>query len=436
MRILKVIHGYPPTYNAGSEVYSRSICEELAKTETVQVFTREQDDYRLDFQTRAVNVNDIPLTVVNLAREKDGYEHASVNEIFRRALNDFKPDIIHIGHLNHLSLGIVNEAKNLNIPIVYTLHDFWLMCPRGQFLQRNFDGQSLYQLCDEQEDKKCATSCYSMLHSCDSKDKDVDIDYWTTWINRRMEAVKNIIPLIDEFIAPSKYLINRFINDFDLPKEKITYLDYGFPTHYLKPVQRKSKRPFTFGYIGTHIPAKGVNLLIEAFTKIKTPSKLIIWGRHTGQNTTSLQALAKTSYNQIEFKNEYENPNIVNEVFNHIDAIVVPSIWGENSPLVIHEAQACKTPVITANYGGMKEYVNHKINGLLFEHRNVNDLQIKMKWALKHQGEMEFFGKRGYLFSEDGNVPDIKSHCQTLKQIYTEIISKNESKKRTLENYY
>lgn len=435
MKILKVIHGYPPTYNAGSEVYSKSICEELTKGHEVQVFTREQDEYRLDFEIRKETNNNIFITIVNLPREKDGYEHPLVNRAFRELLIEFQPDVVHIGHLNHLSLGIVREVKKLNIAIVFTLHDFWLMCPRGQFLQRNFDGQELYRLCGGQENQKCATNCYRMIQSCREQDETTDTNYWTDWIERRMQSVNEIIPLIDIFIAPSQYLKNRFINNFGLRENQIQYLDYGFPLAYLKPIKKEANRPFTFAYIGTHIPAKGVNLLIEAFKKTDKPSRLMIWGRHIGQNTASLKRLAKDSFNPIIFKNEYENPNITNAVFQHVDVVVVPSIWGENSPLVIHEAQACHVPVITADFGGMKEYVQHQVNGLLFEHRNSGSLYQQMQWAIEHPKETQLLGNRGYLYSDDGKVPCIKEHCQSLELIYQKVIN-NVNQKRTLENNY
>ena len=402
----------------------------------VQVFTREEDVYRLDFDIRKEIVNGIPVNLINLPREKDGYEHPKLNAAFRTIVNDFDPDIIHIGHLNHLSLGIVNECKRAGKPVIYTLHDFWLMCPRGQFLQRNFDGQNQYKLCEGQEHKKCATNCYKMIHSCRPEDTTVDNDYWENWIERRMKSVEDLIPLIDYFIAPSNYLMNRFVNDFKLDKNKVEYLDYGFPTHYLKPVEDTETRTFTFGYIGTHIPSKGVDLLIKAFSKVESPSRLIIWGRSHGQSTIALKALAKKSIQPIEFRGEYENPNIRKEVFKNVNAIVVPSIWGENSPLVIHEAQFCRVPVITANFGGMKEYVQHEVNGLLFTHRDVDDLFSKLAWAIDHQKEMKTFGKRGYLYSENGDVISIKEHCQSLTEIYNSAINTNENnQERTLENH-
>ena len=48
MKILKIIHGYPPNYNAGSEVYSQSICNELAKKHDIFIFTREDNLYTAD----------------------------------------------------------------------------------------------------------------------------------------------------------------------------------------------------------------------------------------------------------------------------------------------------------------------------------------------------------------------------------------------------
>jgi organic radical activating enzyme len=132
--------------------------------------------------------------------------------------------------------------------------------------------------------------------------------------------------------------------------------------------------------------------------------------------------MAETSHNPIEFCGEYVNKNLTNTVFANVDYIVVPSIWAENSPLVIHEAQACKIPVITADYGGMCEYVNHKVNGLLFEHRDINSLTEQMKWAIKYPEEMHRLGEKGYLFSEDGKAPDIENHCVELLKLFENVI--------------
>lgn len=426
MHILKIIHGYPTNYNAGSEVYSQSICNELSKKHKVSVFTREENPYSACFSIREQKVNDnLTLYFVNNPQGKDGYRHKQMDDNFAELVKRLKPDIAHIGHVNHLSTGLIDELNKLKIPIVYTLHDFWLMCPRGQFLTRSIGKENNFQLCEKQDDKKCATDCYKVYFSGRDEYEKNDVENWSNWIHQRMIETKSIIKKVDLFIAPSNYLRDRFINDFGVPETKIIYLDYGFPTEYLTKTEKsKDKANFTFGYIGTHIPAKGVNLLIEAFKQIEEPATLKIFGRANGQSTNALKSLAENSKNKIEFLGEYINHNLANDVFSHVDCIVVPSIWGENSPLVIHEAQACKVPVITANFGGMKEYVQHNVNGLLFEHRNVNSLAEQMKYAVSNPDKMISLGNRGYLYSLDGNVPNIQDHCKELEKIYSKFIFK------------
>ena len=420
MHILKIIHGYPLNYNAGSEVYSQSICNELSKLHKVSVFTREENPYSPDFAIRHEKANDnLDFYFVNNPQGKDGYRHKQIEDNFAELVKQLNPDIAHIGHVNHLSTGLIDELNKLNIPIVYTLHDFWLMCPRGQFLTRSIGKENNFQLCEKQDDKKCATDCYKVYFSGREESEQKDIENWSSWIHQRMAETKAIINKVDLFIAPSQYLRNRFINDFGLPESKIIYLDYGFPTEYLTQTEKsKEKTNFTFGYIGTLIPAKGVNDLIEAFKQIEEPATLKIFGRENGQSTIALKLLASTSKNKIEFAGEYINHNLADEVFSKVDCIVVPSIWGENSPLVIHEAQSCKIPVITADFGGMREYVQHKVNGLLFEHRNTSSLEEQLRFAIANPNLMKQFGERGYLFSEDGSVPNIQDHCNELTKIY------------------
>lgn len=423
MHILKIIHGYPPNYNAGSEVYTQSIVSELSKKHKISIFSREENPYEQDFKIRTLKQHEnLTIHFINKRIDKDNYRNENIDKQFAEIIKKQKFDIAHIGHLNHLSTGIIDELKKQNIPIVFTLHDFWLMCPRGQFLQQNYESENYNKLCDKQEDEKCALNCYNHYFSGQENDFERDKSFWTSWIITRMQETKSIIDKVDLFIAPSKYLMNRFINDFKVPETKIVYLDYGFPIHYLQPVEHKNIDIYTFGYIGTQIPAKGVNLLIKAFSKIEKKAVLKIWGRTNGQSTEALKKLADKSKNKIEFCGEYINKNLATEVFSKIDSIVVPSIWGENSPLVIHEAQSCKIPVITADFGGMKEYVNHNVNGLLFEHRNSYSLYEQMQYAIDNPLIMEQLGQKGYLFSETGEVPNIENHCKELEIIYKKLI--------------
>lgn len=430
LRILKLIHGYPPLFNAGSEVYSRTLCHGLVDAgHQVAVFTRFEDpfipDYEL-FETTDPNKPSITLYRINMARDRDRYRHESVDQQLKDVISRFQPDVVHIGHLNHLSTSMIGIIKEFSLPIVFTLHDYWLMCPRGQFLQTGLGQPELWRLCDGQEDNKCATKCYSRYFSGHSAELTHDQKYWVDWIHQRMEHVRKMVGNVDVFIAPSKHLMNRFIHEFGLPKEKVVYLDYGFKLQRFKNRNRSSESEFVFGYIGTHIPAKGIDYLLKAFDLIKGKVKLRIWGRSRPQNTISLHDIAEkiseTQVKLIEWLPEYQNEEIVERVFNYVDAIVVPSIWDENSPLVIKEPQQVRVPVITANHGGMQEYVAHEVNGLLFEHRNIQDLAKQMQRMVDNPEWAKNLGQRGYLYSETGDIPAIETHVQAIVKLCQQLI--------------
>ncbi len=434
MKILKIIHGYPPLYNAGSEVYSQILCHGLSKNHEVHVFTREENPFANDFSLRMTQDSlnpDITLHLINIPIEKFRYryQHPTIDQILGNLLKTIKPEMVHIGHLNHLSSSLMTEIAKQNIPIVYTLHDYWLMCPRGQFIQRNSSkDEELWALCEGQSDQKCAKKCYAGYFSGAIEEESMDLNYWTDWVARRMEHIHDMLQYVSYFIAPSRYLYKRYVEEFGLPEDKLIYIDYGFDLKRLQNRKRIPNEPFTFGYIGTHIPAKGIQHLISAFGLLTGNCALRIWGRPNAQNTNALRSIAAAiplqNQQSIEWLSEYKNECIVDEVFNFVDCIVVPSIWVENSPLVIHEALQLKVPVITANVGGMSEYVQHEKNGLTFEHRNVESLAIQMQRLVDNPTLAQQLGARGYLQSTNGNIPDLAAHVDEVEKIYQRALNK------------
>ncbi len=429
MKILQVIHGYPMRYNAGSEVYTQGLAQALAGRHEVHVFTRQENAFLPEYSmTEETDPSDprISLHVINMARAGDGYSHSAVDEAFSALLDKLQPDVVHIGHLNHLSTSLVFPARERNIPIVFTLHDYWLMCPRGQFIQMHpQDLSDNWHLCEGQDDRRCAVHCYRRYFGGVSEELDKDIAHWTGWVGRRMAHIREVCDAVDHFIAPAMYLLERFRDEFGLPKDKLTYLDYGFHLDRLESRRRDPEEPFTFGYIGTHIPAKGVDHLIEAFGTLSGEPRLRIWGRERGVETAGLKALAQSlpgdAGSRVEWLGEYRNPEIVPEVFNRCDAIVVPSIWAENSPLVIHEALQARVPVITADYGGMAEYVHHERNGLLFRHRDPLSLGEQMQILADDPALARRLGERGYIQSDHRNVPNVREHSLAVEEIYARV---------------
>ncbi|MGK3963922.1 glycosyltransferase [Sorangium sp. So ce1667] len=435
MKILQVIHGYPMRYNAGSEVYTQTLCRGLAGRHEVHVFTREEDPFAPDYALRHEQDCDDPrisLHLVNTPRVRDGYRHAGVDQRFAELCDRLRPDVVHIGHLNHLSTSLVAEAAGRGIPIVYTLHDYWVMCPRGQFMQTHPENpHDVWPACDGQEDRKCAERCYARFFSGAPDEREEDVAYWTGWVARRMRHIREMTDLVDVFVAPARYLERRYRQAFGLPERKLVYLDYGFDLSRLGGRARAPGEPFTFGYIGTHIPAKGIHQLLEAFGQVRGDARLRIWGRPRGQDTEALRAIAQglpgDAAARVEWLPEYRNQDIVRDVFDRVDCIVVPSIWVENSPLVIHEALEARVPVITANAGGMAEYVHHEVNGLLFEHRDPASMARQMQRLADDPGLARRLGQRGYAQSESGHVPDLAGHIEAMERIYADVIDRRDA---------
>lgn len=289
------------------------------------------------------------------------------------------------------------------------------------------DPDNLWAACDGQEDRKCAERCYARYFSGAPDEYRADVAYWQELGEAPHGIHARMAELVDVFVAPARYhLMDRYRHGFGLPERKLIYLDYGFDRKRSANRNRVQESEFTFGYIGTHIPAKGIHDLIRAFGRLSGKARLRIWGRPRGQETAALKDIAASLpaevADKIEWMPEYRNQDIVRDVFDRVDAIVVPSVWVENSPLVIHEAQQARVPVITANTGGMAEYVHHEVNGLLFEHRSFATLAEQMQRFVDAPELAAKLGSRGYVFSLDGHIPDIVTHVQDIEALYQQVL--------------
>jgi glycosyltransferase involved in cell wall biosynthesis len=353
MRILKVIHGFPPDYMAGSEVYSYHLVKELLKQniETF-VFTRVENEFDDNYKTYREKYEDIDILRVNKPKKdylyEDKFYDENIDKIFKDYLTEVKPDIVHIGHLSHLSTNIIRVIKEHNIPIVYTIHDFWLFCIKGQMIN--------------QKGEICSTPSTSNCLACSNYVVDEQK------IKNSFSHMKKMIDLIDIFISPSHTLRN-FLIEQGVDSNLVKYLKYGFNnqkiTYNKKVFTQKSK--INFGFMGRVIPTKGIKVLVDTFRELPK-QQLSIYGG-IGAQKRFLET------DNIIFKGGYDN-NIINDVLNDIDVLIVPSTWYENAPLVIQEAFLAGVPVITSNIGGMSELVEDGINGFTFEVGDSQELKV------------------------------------------------------------
>ncbi|MEM7112873.1 MAG: glycosyltransferase family 4 protein [Chloroflexota bacterium] len=152
-------------------------------------------------------------------------------------------------------------------------------------------------------------------------------------------------------------------------------------------------------FVGQQVPHKGIDMLIEAMPHIwtKTPNAcVLIAGAQTTYSTTIQQwydGLTPEQQSQVAILNNFSN-NEKPDIFAACDLLVFPS-GHESFGFVILEAWAAKKPVIGARIGAVPTVIDEGENGLLIEHRSVDDLTRAIQHLLSHPAERHALGEAG-----------------------------------------
>lgn len=443
MRILKIVHSFVPYAFAGTEVYAYGLARELARKNDVFVFFRINDSSRKEYQIDIEDRGGFKACSINNTFKSCGsfdhtYKNPEIDKKLSGFLDEVKPDVAHVHHLLFLSHGLVDELRKRNIPIVYTIHDYWLLCYRGQLIKDDMSvcsGESISE-CRECLKYILGVRRYSLFIY--RLVKKIAPPFMLNFLKRahyffgkrallkKVENFKkssgNISSKIDLFIAPSVFIKDKLISG-GLPAEKVVFSSYGFDTKNFHTFRKNRSNLVRFGYMGTLLPAKGVDVLISGFKKIKNRDiELLIHGKlfsYSGfERFPGLLKKMASGDERIKFKGGYHNDDVA-RILSDIDILIVPSVWLENSPLVIREAFLSKTPVIVSRIGGIPELVDDGVNGLLFNPGDARDLQEKMEYVINNPGVIETFRN---------NMPEVKSieeNARELESIYKGLIAKN-----------
>ena len=162
MRIVQVVNGLPPEYLGGTETYAAALAQELARQgHSISVFARRENLQQPEYELETTAVADVELSRINHTQRQsttfaDSYQNETIAARFGAVLDRFKPDIVHFQHLMYLSTTCVHEAVRRRIPVVMTLHDYWLICQRGRFLKPDLS------VCPGQSNTGCA-QCFRHL---------------------------------------------------------------------------------------------------------------------------------------------------------------------------------------------------------------------------------------------------------------------------------
>ena len=386
MRILEAIHDFLPDHCAGSEIYTYHLSKALQRRgHEVQLLFTEKRQERPQFEVTEGTYEDLPFHEIVYNRLfhdiADLYHDPRMEEPIGAVLDRVRPDVLHVQSLVYLGLSLIQAAAARGIPVVMTLHEYFVSCPRGGLLL-DLDGQ----LCDPIVSETCAR-CIAPYPIERERYQDAagapgapddELRFFARAIEVRTQRMFEGMRGVTRFVAPSRFLAERLIRE-GLPRERVEVADYGFPDP--PTVERRPRREgegLRFGYLGTLSDFKGVHLAVRAFEGLP-PGRATL--RVKGEPswfpdyTGPLEERAR-SVPGLSFEGALP-PGRAAWFLAEIDVLIVPSLWYENSPLTIHEAFQCGVPVVATDLGGMAELVAAG-GGVTFRRGDAADLRRRL----------------------------------------------------------
>lgn len=442
MRILFLCHFFPPTHAFGAENYTFNLAKALLhKGHDVQVLcvgTWDRGEHYwngfTDELVEGIQVRRLHLCWY-LSPDPNGYLYN--NPVTANHLRDWlvqvQPDVVHITSCYTLSASVIQVCKNVGLPVVITLVDFWFICPSLHLLHSDGD------LCTGNTTPWQCLRCLmygakayrwpARLFPDSVLDPVLSAISRTSTINRqrglrgialnmveRKSFLSRQLQQVDAILAPSKFIAvihSTIIND--LP---IRIQTHGHDLSWLSASEtpEKTRDTLRFCYIGQIDPIKGVHILIDAFIKLNLANgiELNIWGGLTESPYVAYIQEIVSGLNHIHLRGRFLRLNLA-AVLAEADILVMPSLWYENSPLVIQEAFAANVPVIASNSGGMAEFIQHDVNGLLFERGDADDLARQLLRIINEPGLL------GRLQSGIPPVKDVEQELYELLAIYEQV---------------
>ncbi|MCC7015271.1 MAG: glycosyltransferase family 4 protein [Planctomycetes bacterium] len=463
MRILLVSHRFLPAHAAGTEVYTGSLALALAaRGHEVHVLTAEKDVAREDLSVVRRTWSGIPVVELtnNLFHRtfRETWDQPQIARAFAGELERVRPDLVHVQHLMYLSIGCVEEAARRRLPVVFTLHDFWLQCPRfGQLVHA--DGA----LCSTVDFARCGTCLCSFKFRQSALERNaaralagfkrtlgidlaaaarstaravgsarvragegaapVDPDQARAFCSEAAERDaglrSRLVPNVRRFVSPSRFLRDRMVA-WGIAPAAIEVVPTGLELERFRTVARTRRaghgaNPLRVAFLGTLAPHKGAHVALAAWellpSALRSLARLEVRGPIAGSpeyHDDLLAAAARVGAEVGPPVARDEVPRFLSE----LDLLLVPSTWYENAPLVILEARAARTPLLVSALGGMAELVAPGVHGEHFRAGEAADLARVARAMLEDRERLSRY------YAEAPPERDTREHVDELESIY------------------
>ena len=273
----------------------------------------------------------------------------------KSVLDRVNPDVVNIHCIQGFGYNILGLFAERDVPVVFTLHDLGLACIKMSMF-KNGDN------CARQELSCRLSSQYK----------------WNL-----LKKIKRI-----GFVSPSAALLQRLAEFTPIRESACHVIKYATSFPLRKPAPRLDGLPH-FLYVGRIHATKGVRFLLERFAALAAsyPFKLTLVGG--GGELEKLKS-DFAHFNWVHFVGSIPSAE-VHPYMLAADALLVPSLWFENSPLVIYEALHCGLPVIGSRIGGIPELVRDGVAGIICGSGNAVEWTSALEDLLKHPQRLAGF---------------------------------------------
>jgi glycosyltransferase involved in cell wall biosynthesis len=361
MKIAFISHGHPVESKGGTEVASHCLFNAMKEAGNDCLYiarTLKKSHPGTIFSSIAKDEILIHAPVVNpFDLSSQSMEHFNGLSLI---LQRFNPDVIHIHHFMNFGIEIFGILSNAcpKAKIVFTVHEFLSICAHhGQMVKTG----SL-KLCHEEKYYDCA-QCFP---------ERTPQDFFV-----RKQFLQNNLAMVDRFISPSQFLADRYIK-WGVEESQFSVIENVLDvSEKIPPIPLEGPFRGNFVFLGKASPFKGLDLLLEAILDLPAEYKehfhLNVYAERLYKGLRpELKELVDQCGECVSYHGPFER-NELQSIVAPNDWVIIPSIWWENSPVVIQEAISLGRPVVGSNIGGMKEKIEGKA-GLTFPVGNKFEL--------------------------------------------------------------
>jgi glycosyltransferase involved in cell wall biosynthesis len=367
MKVLYVAHNHPTLHPGGAEAYALELYEGMRETPGVEPVLLARIGSNIARQraprpgTPFSSVGDDPnqYFVFTETEHFDFFTLTSRDKsLYSQHLTNFllaqRPDVVHLQHTHFIGVDLLSQIRRVlpEAKIVYTLHEFLPICHRDGQMVRTFDSE----LCEEASPRRC--------HECFPQ-----ISEQSFFLRERF--VRGHFENVDLFLAPSAQLMEKYLR-WGIEPERIEVEEYGRLTPEARaPNPSQTKAPTNIGFFGQLSNFKGAKVMLEAMSLLDEDTDAHLWlhGANLELQTQEFQdefaALHESLRGRVTFRGSYRHGELP-KLMADLHWVLIPSIWWENSPLVIQEAFFHRRPIICSDVGGMAEKVRDGVDGVHF----------------------------------------------------------------------